>query len=117
MRSTLKTRGAQAFSVAYMSFPPEVVGPDSIALRLQGKGLRLKKYRRRFAKQHRNNAVGTVFTANARARSVKARPKDATSEKGREIVPALISRIQNALLAPLDLGDLVGLGAAGGYDF
>jgi hypothetical protein len=75
-----------------MSFPPEVVGSDSIASRLQGKGLRLKKYRQRFAKQHRNNAVGTVFTANASARSVKARPNDATNEKGREIVPALISR-------------------------
>jgi creatinine amidohydrolase/Fe(II)-dependent formamide hydrolase-like protein len=33
-----------------------------------------------------------VFTADANARSVKARPKDATNEKGREIVPALISR-------------------------
>ena len=39
-------------------------------------------------------------------------------QKGPGIIPALsTSKISSAVLAPLDLGDLVGLGAAGGDDF
>jgi hypothetical protein len=58
-----------------------------------------RENRLRFAKQHRNNAVGRVFTAaaipaHANARSgIKARPKD----KGREMVAALISRNSKTL--------------------
>jgi len=44
-------------------FPPSFDAPDSYRVVALRKRMSLKENRRRFAKQHRNNAVGKVFAA------------------------------------------------------
>src|SRR5258708_36524399 len=106
MRSTLRTRGSHAFSVSYIIVSPEVfVDPIRIASWPRTKGYRHKKDRRCLAMQHGNNAARKVSEA-------KVQPT-----KGPGDCPGPCHLTQFNRLAPLDLGDLVGLGAAGGDDF
>ena len=75
--------------------------------------------RRRIAKQHRNNAAGRVFLATSVADNAERIGHGAINEKGREMIPAFFASqdFKTLMLAPLDFGDLVGLGAAGRDDF
>src|SRR5712664_857933 len=104
-------------------FPQVFDAPNSYRVAALRERISLQRNWRRLAKQHRNNAVGKVFAATAMpadadARSVTA-PSKRNQGKGPGGCPGPLSscEFKTLFLAPFDLGDLVGLGAAGGDDF